>query len=90
MSPQRQDLSPVRVCAALLGGQGRVSAFDMNERRLSRLEGNAQATGATNVVAQQVRPPQGFVTQGFCGQSVRPPWGCRVEERLNGSTCLRD
>lgn len=43
------------MCSALLGGKGRVSAFDMNDRRLSRLEGNAQATGATNVVAQQVR-----------------------------------
>lgn len=60
-----------------------MSAFDMNERRLSRLEGNAQATGATNVVAQQVcHAPQhpfkpispGTLLSSIAGISAPPTW----------------
>ncbi len=39
--------------AALLEGTGRVWAFDMDPRRLTRLEANAAAAGAGNVVATQ-------------------------------------
>ena len=39
--------------AALLEGSGRVWAFDMDPRRLARLEANAAAAGAGNVVATQ-------------------------------------
>ena len=39
--------------AALLGGAGLVWAFDMDPRRLARLEANAAAAGAGNVVASQ-------------------------------------
>ena len=39
--------------AALLGGSGRVWAFDMDATRLARLEANAAAAGAENVVAAQ-------------------------------------
>ena len=39
--------------AALLGGSGRVWAFDMDAARLARLEANAAAAGADNVVAEQ-------------------------------------
>lgn len=40
--------------AALMGGKGTIWAFDRDAKRLERLEANAETTGATNIVAQQV------------------------------------
>ena len=37
-----------------MGGKGSVLAFDRDPKRLDRLKANAAATGATNIVAQQV------------------------------------
>jgi len=37
-----------------MGGKGSVLAFDRDAKRLDRLKANAAATGATNIVAQQV------------------------------------
>ena len=39
--------------AALLGGSGKVWAFDMDAARLARLQANAAIAGAGNVVATQ-------------------------------------
>lgn len=37
-----------------MGGKGIIWAFDRDAKRLDRLKTNAAATGATNIVAQQV------------------------------------
>lgn len=48
-----------------MGGKGTVWAFDRDAKRLERLKANAETTGATNIVAQQVciADPEGFQGQ---------------------------
>lgn len=37
-----------------MGGKGTIWAFDRDAERLERLKANADITGASNIVAQQV------------------------------------
>ena len=53
MAKWLQGLSCV-LAAALMGGKGTIWAFDRDAKRLERLKANADTTGATNIVAQQV------------------------------------
>lgn len=49
-----------------MGGKGTIWAFDRDAKRLERLEANAETTGATNIVAQQVciADPESLQGQG--------------------------
>ena len=45
---------PCFLATALMGAKGTIWAFDRDAKRLDRLKANAETTGATNIVAQQV------------------------------------